>query len=93
VKLVRTFIGFVLLILGALAALPLPEVGIPLVLIGLRILGRHYRWARTANAWLDERWARTRAAFHRLPLLGQIIVGGVLLAVAVALGWLAVSHL
>ena len=82
-----------LLALGVVLALPLPEVGIPLVLVGLRMLGRYFRWARRANEWLDERWARVRDRFHRLPFIGKATAVGVLAAVGVGLAWLLVTHL
>jgi hypothetical protein len=41
--------GFGALILGAIIALPVPEFGIPLVLIGTRLLGDRYLWASQLN--------------------------------------------
>lgn len=74
--------GFALLIVGAVLALPLPEVGVPLVLIGLRLLGRRYAWARRANAWLDERYARLKERWRGWPApvrYGSLILLAVIL--------------
>lgn len=53
--------GFGALIAGALITLPLPEFGIPLVLVGTRLLGDRYKWAKTLNAKVDLGWAKTKA--------------------------------
>lgn len=58
--------GFGALIAGALIALLLPEVGIPLVLLGTRLLGDRYRWAKTLNAKVDVGLAKTKAWFKRV---------------------------
>ena len=58
--------GFGALIAGALIALLLPELGIPLVLLGTRLLGDRYRWAKTLNAKVDVGWAKTKAWFKRV---------------------------
>jgi CHASE2 domain-containing sensor protein len=58
-----TVIGFALLLLG-LALIPLPGPWtIPLVLLGLAILGTEYAWARRA---LDETKRRARSASDRI---------------------------
>ncbi|WP_167544535.1 PGPGW domain-containing protein [Micromonospora chersina] len=59
--------GFVLLVTGALLLIPLPEAGLPALLIGLRLLGRHYAWARTANDKLDQAVRTARRHWNRLP--------------------------
>ena len=58
--------GFSALLVGALIAIPLPEFGVPLVLIGTRLLGDRYRWARVLNQKVDSGWARTKAWFKKV---------------------------
>lgn len=57
--------GFGALIVGALITLPLPEFGVPLLLLGSRLLGDRYKWARTLNAKVDVGWAKTKAWFKK----------------------------
>jgi len=61
--------GFLALILGVVITIPLPEFGVPLVLLGTRLLGDKYKWARIVNQRVDVGWARTKAwlkkAFRR----------------------------
>ncbi|MEY4554218.1 MAG: hypothetical protein RL197_645 [Actinomycetota bacterium] len=57
--------GFSALMVGALITLPLPEFGVPLILLGSRLLGDRYKWARTLNAKVDVGWARIKAWFKK----------------------------
>jgi hypothetical protein len=54
-------IGFILLPVGAVLTLVLPEVGIPLLLISTRFLQVRYQWARTFNIWVDKKYAQFKA--------------------------------
>lgn len=48
-----------------LVLLPIvPELGIPLLLVATRLLGRRFAWARRFNGWIDSKWRalRTRLA-------------------------------
>jgi len=58
--------GFVLLIVGTPLALLLPELGVPLVLLGTRLLGDRYKWAKALNSRVDKGWAKTKAWFKRV---------------------------
>jgi hypothetical protein len=61
--LVKVGTGFILVIAGALLALPgVPGPGIPLVIVGLLLLSPHFGWARRSLSWLRERTAHLRAA-------------------------------
>ena len=79
-----------------LAAVPLigvlPEVGIPALLLGLRLLAVEADWAANAYAWINWRFARARDWFRRQPEApragGRV---GVLL-LAVGLGWLLIHE-
>jgi len=65
-QILRLVGGFVALIIGALIAIPLPEFGVPLVLLGTRLLGDKYKWARTLNHKVDLGWARVKAWFKKI---------------------------
>ena len=61
-KLVRIGAGFLLLIAGAVLALPgVPGPGIALVLLGLALLSRYFAWAERAIHWIKGKVARWRA--------------------------------
>jgi hypothetical protein len=62
----RLFGGFVALIIGGVFTLPLPEFGIPLVLLGTRLLGDRYGWARVLNRKVDSGWGKTKAWFKKV---------------------------
>ena len=58
--------GFCLLIPGFLLTLFLmPEFGVPLALLGTRILGDRYGWAKSLNARIDRTWAKVKARFKK----------------------------
>jgi len=60
-QLLRLGGGFLALIVGVVITIPLPEFGVPLVLLGTRLLGDKYKWARIVNQRVDVGWARTKA--------------------------------
>ena len=70
----RTLLGFALLIPGVPLAILLPEIGIPLVLVGLRLLAPYYVWAGRANAWLSDRWERAHAWYARQSYVVRVLV-------------------
>lgn len=61
----RLIAGFALLILGLPLAVLLPEFGVPLLLIGTRLLGDKFKWARALNARVDSTWVKVKAWFKR----------------------------
>jgi hypothetical protein len=65
-QILRLVGGFIALIIGALIAIPLPEFGVPLVLLGTRLLGDKYKWARILNQKVDLGWARLKAWFKKI---------------------------
>jgi Putative transmembrane protein (PGPGW) len=85
--------GAVLALLGVVLLLPLPEVGLPLLLGGLRLLGRRYAWARSLNRRVDRAAAAVLARFRRLPTWARVVVAVVLAAVGVLVVYLSVLHL
>lgn len=76
--------GFALLAAGILLLIPLPEVGLPALAFGLRLLGRRYAWARAANDRLDRSVRAGRRQWTRLPRPAQLAIL-ILLAAGVVL--------
>ena len=60
-QLVRLIGAFVILMAGVVITLPLPEFGIPLILLATRILGDRFAWARAVNARVDAGWINFKA--------------------------------
>jgi hypothetical protein len=53
----KLIIGFILLPVGiVLTIILLPEFGIPLILISTRFLQVRFKWARTFNIWVDNKY-------------------------------------
>ena len=85
--------GSLAALLGVALLLPLPEAGVPLLLLGLRLLGRRYAWARRANARVDASWSAVRRWFHGQRPGVKALVVVVLVALAAGLALLAVHEL
>ena len=61
VRAAKVLIGFALLIVGGVLAIPgVPGPGIPIILLGLWVLSDHFAWARRSLAWVKQRAARYR---------------------------------
>jgi len=58
-------IGFILLPVGVLVSILLPEVGIPLILISTRFLQVRFQWARRLNIWVDKKYAQFKVWFKK----------------------------
>ena len=57
----RVVIGVVLLVVGAILALPLvPGPGLPLMFIGLTALSYEFEWARRLRLWAHNEFERLR---------------------------------
>ena len=81
-------VGGVVLVVSAPAVILLPEVGVPLVLIALRILAVEAMPAARAYAWIDWRFNQVRTWFHSQPRSVRALVIVVLACVAVVAVWL-----
>ena len=58
VRALRVLVGFVVLIVGGVLALPgVPGPGIPITLLGLWVLSGHFVWARRAWDWVKRKIA------------------------------------
>lgn len=79
--------GFVLVGAGVPLLVPLPEVGLPMILGGLRLLGRRYAWARSANAWVDDAVRAARRRWRGLPHSVRLTLAAAILIGLTAGAW------
>jgi len=55
-KIFRTIIGFLVLIIGIILAIPgVPGPGVAVILLGLVILSAHFHWARRSVEWVKRK--------------------------------------
>jgi hypothetical protein len=66
-----------------LLLVPVPELGFPLLLLGLRLLSLEYDWAARLYAPVARAWSRLRA----LPLTVKLGIGLIALALVAGLFW------
>jgi hypothetical protein len=68
-------------LLGAVLLLPLPELGLPLLLVGLRVLALEYEWAARAYVPVARLWERLKALSIRwkaaIAAIAVLCVGGI----------------
>lgn len=74
---------------GAVLTIPLPEIGVPLLLIGLRLLAFQFEWAARWYAHVAWRWQRLRAWWRTKPrwLREVVIWGSIAVIVLLVLWW------
>jgi len=73
-------------LVGVVLALPVPELGLPLLLIGLRLLALEYEWAARAFVPVARLWDRVKA----LSFAWKIAIAAIaVLAITGLLWWLA----
>ena len=77
---------------AAIVALPivvvLPELGVPLLLLALRLLAVEFDWAARSYAWVIWRWEQTRAWYRAAAVPVRALVVLILLVLAAGLLWL-----
>lgn len=68
-------------LVGAVLLLPLPELGLPLLLVGLRVLALEYEWAERAYVPVARLWQRLKALSARwkiaIAAVAVVCVGGI----------------
>ena len=79
-------------LLAAIAAAPLvvvlPEIGVPLLLVALRLLAVEFDWAAHGYAWVMWRWGQAKSWYHGASAPLRALVVLVLLALLAGLVWL-----
>ena len=82
-------LGAVLLVASITLIVPLPEVGIPALLVAFRLLAVEADWAARAYVWADWRFAQLADWFHRQSQLSRAaMMTGLLLATVAVVWWL-----
>ena len=77
--------GGFLALAGAVLLVPLPELGLPLLLVGLRLLALEYEWAARAYVPVARLWDRLKA----LPMRWKVAIAAVaIIAVGAIVWWL-----
>ena len=71
---------------GALLLVPLPELGLPLLLFGLRLLALEYDWAARLYAPVARLWDRLKALPRTAKLALTVGTVGVVVALVLWLG-------
>lgn len=79
--------GGLLGIVGVLLLVPLTEVGLPVTVAALRILGRRFAWARRTNEWTDDQISRLRSWWRRQPTARRRLALAVAAIGAALLAW------
>ena len=84
--------GFALLGLGVLLCLILfPEWGVPLMLLALGLLARHFAWAQRAHDWVHREVQKVEHWWKELPRPARIAIGVAVVAVFALLIWWLVT--
>jgi hypothetical protein len=68
---------------GIALVVPLPELGLPLLLVGLRLLALEYEWAARAYVPIARLWDRLKA----LPMRWKIAIAVIAVCVVSAVVW------
>ena len=86
-------VGLVAAVLAVPLVVVLPELGVPLLLVALRLLAVEFDWAARSYAWVIWRWGQARGWYAASSAPVRALVVLVLLALAAALVWLLVHEL
>ena len=92
-RLLVVLVGAVLLVASAPLVVVLPELGVPALLVGLRLLAVEADWAASAYAWIDWRFSQALDWYHRQPRPTRAAVIAALIVVAAVVLWLLVHEL
>jgi hypothetical protein len=93
VRLLLAVTGGLVLLASVPLVVVLPEAGVPILLLGLRLLAVEVAWAARACVWIDWRFSQMKQWFHRQGVLVRTAIVTGLLALAVGLLWLLVVEL
>ena len=81
-------LGLVALVAAVPLVVVLPELGVPLLLLALRLLAIEFDWAARGYAWVTWRWGQAKRWFRESSPLARVLVVAVLLLLAAGLLWL-----
>lgn len=93
VRLLRALLGALALLASVPLVIVLPELGVPALLVALRLLAVEADWAARAYAWVDWRFDQARDWFRHQsrPVRGLVVL--VLVAIAAGLVFLLLDEL
>ena len=87
-RVLKAAIGLVAALVAVPLVVVLPELGVPLLLVALRLLAVEFDWAARSYAWVIWRWGQAQAWFRAAPAAVRAVVVLVLLALLAGLVWL-----
>ncbi len=86
----RALLGLLLLIVALLLLIPLPEFGVPTMLLALRLLSIEFEWAARGYAWIAWRWEQLHRWLRRRSPATRATISLLLLALLALIVWLLV---
>jgi hypothetical protein len=87
-RILMAAVGLVAAIVSVPVVVVLPELGVPLLLLALRLLAVEFDWAARSYAWVLWRWEQAKAWYAGASAPVRALVVLVLLALAAGLLWL-----
>jgi hypothetical protein len=87
VRVILVGIGAVLFVASVPLTVVFPEAGVPVLLIGLRLLAVEVDWAARAYVWTDWRFCQARDWLYRQPRWVHVAMGISFLMLGVAIVW------
>ncbi len=79
--------GAVLFVASVPLTMVFPEAGVPVLLIGLRLLAVEVNWAARAYVWTDWRFCQARDWLYRQPRSVHVAMGISFLVLGAAIVW------
>ena len=86
----RALLGLLLLIVALLILIPLPELGVPTMLLALRLLAVEFEGAARGYAWVAWRWEQLRRWLRSRSPATRAALTLLLLAFVALIVWLLV---
>ena len=86
----RALLGLLLLIVAVLILIPLPELGVPTMLLALRLLAVEFEGAARGYAWVAWRWEQLRRWLRSRSPATRAALTLLLLAFVALIMWLLV---
>ncbi len=87
-RILMAAVGLVAAIVAVPVVVVLPELGVPLLLLALRLLAVEFDWAARSYAWVIWRWGQAKARYAGASAPVRALAVLVLLALAAGLLWL-----
>jgi xanthine/uracil permease len=87
VRVILAGIGAVLFVASVPLTVVFPEAGVPVLLIGLRLLAVEVDWAARAYVWTDWRFCQARDWLYRQPRWVHVALGISFLVLGAAIVW------